>query len=210
MRVGYVRVSTVEQNEERQIKDLKENGKVEKIFIDKLSGKDTNRPQFKLMIDFLREGDVLVISEYSRLARSTKDLLDTIQTLENKGVQVMSLKERLDTGTPQGRLMLTVFAGICEFERELTLQRTREGVAIAKAKGLYKGRVPKKKPKNWQELHDAYMHRKMTATQLAKECNVCRPVLYKWLREERAKEERIDSNDVPRTSKKDNTDAESA
>lgn len=190
MRVGYVRVSTVEQNEERQIKDLEENGKVEKIFIDKLSGKDTNRPQFKLMIDFLREGDVLVISEYSRLARSTKDLLDTIQTLENKGVQVMSLKERLDTGTPQGRLMLTVFAGICEFERELTLQRTREGVAIAKAKGLYKGRQPKKKPKNWNELYDAYMHRQMTATKLAQECNVCRPVLYKWLREER--EERID------------------
>lgn len=191
MRVGYVRVSTVEQNEERQIKDLTENGKVEKIFLDKLSGKDTNRPQFLLMMDFLREGDVLVISEYSRLARSTRDLLNIIDTLNARGVEVESMKEKLDTSTPQGRLILTVFAGICEFERELTLQRTREGVAIAKAKGLYKGRVPKKKPKNWQQLYDAYMHREMTATKLAQECNVCRPVLYRWLREEREKE-RID------------------
>lgn len=209
MRVGYVRVSTIEQNEERQIIDLKENGHVEKIFIDKLSGKDTNRPQFLQMLDFVREGDVLVVSEYSRLARSTKDLLNTIDALKAKGVEVVSMKEKLDTSTPQGQFMLTVFAGVCELERAIILQRTREGVAIAKAKGLYKGRQPKKKPKNWNELYDAYMHRQMTATKLAQECKVCRPVLYKWLREEREKE-RIDSNDVLRTSEKDNTDEKSA
>lgn len=189
MRVGYVRVSTIEQNEERQIIDLKKNGHVEKIFVDKLSGKDTNRPQFQLMLDFVREGDVLVVSEYSRLARSTKDLLNTIDALKAKGVEVVSMKEKLDTSTPQGQFMLTVFAGVCELERAIILQRTREGVALAKAKGLYKGRQPKKKPKNWNELYDAYMHRQMTATKLAQECKVCRPVLYRWLREER---ERID------------------
>lgn len=184
MRVGYIRVSTVEQNEARQLKDLKENAKVEKVFLDKLSGKDTNRPQLNEMIDYVREGDTVIVSEYSRLARSTKDLLDIIETLTAKGVAVISLKENLDTSTPQGKFMLTVFAGIATLEREMMLQRQKEGIAIAKAEGKYKGRQPKGKPEDWQELKDLYNSRKITATEIAKRCEVSRPVVYKWLKEE--------------------------
>lgn len=139
MTVGYVRVSTKEQNEARQLEALND---CEKLFVDKQSGKDTSRPQLQEMLGFVREGDTVKVVDYSRLARSTKDLLNLVQTLSEKGVRLISLKENLDTSTPQGRLMLTVFAGLAEFEREVMLERQREGIAIAKAEGKYKGRKP--------------------------------------------------------------------
>jgi DNA invertase Pin-like site-specific DNA recombinase len=113
---------------------------VEKIFIDKASGKNTDRPEFKKMMDFVREGDTLVVESYSRLSRSTKDLLETVEKLKEKGVEFVSKKENIDTSTPTGKLMLTVFAGIYEFERENNAIRRDEGIAIAKAEGKYKGR----------------------------------------------------------------------
>lgn len=183
MRVGYIRVSTVEQHEDRQVKDLTENAEVSKVFIDKLSGKDTNRPQLNAMIDYVREGDTVVVSEYSRLARSTRDLIDIIETLQNKGVTVISMKEKLDTSTPQGEFMLTVFAGIATLERKLMLQRQREGIAIAKANGKYKGRQSKQKPEEWESLKAMYMSRQITVSEIAKRCDVSRPIVYKWLKE---------------------------
>lgn len=183
MRVGYIRVSTVEQHEDRQVKDLTENAKVSKVFIDKLSGKDTNRPQLNAMIDYVREGDTVIVSEYSRLARSTRDLIDIIETLQNKGVTVISMKEKLDTSTPQGEFMLTVFAGIATLERKLMLQRQREGIAIAKANGKYKGRQSKQKPDDWESLKAMYMSRQITVSEIAKRCDVSRPIVYKWLKE---------------------------
>ena len=183
MRVGYIRVSTVEQHEDSQVKDLTENAKVSKVFIDKLSGKDTNRPQLNAMIDYVREGDTVVVSEYSRLARSTRDLIDIIETLQNKGVTVISMKEKLDTSTPQGEFMLTVFAGIATLERKLMLQRQREGIAIAKANGKYKGRQSKQKPDDWESLKAMYMSRQITVSEIAKRCDVSRPIVYKWLKE---------------------------
>lgn len=139
--IGYARVSTVEQNIERQLVALESYG-ADKIYIDKLSGKDTNRPQLQKMLEYLREGDTLVISEYSRLARSTQDLLQLVKQLTDKGVKVVSIKENFDTSTPQGEFILTMFAGLAELERKLTLQRQAEGIAIAKAQGKYKGRQP--------------------------------------------------------------------
>lgn len=183
MRVGYIRVSTVEQHEDRQVKDLTENGKVTKVFMDKLSGKDTNRPQLKAMLDYVREGDTVVVSEYSRLARSTRDLMDIVDTLKAKGVNVVSMKENFDTSTPQGKLILQTFMNIAEFERELMLQRQREGIAIAKANGKYKGRQSKQKPDDWESLKAMYMSRQITVSDIAKRCEVSRPVVYKWLKE---------------------------
>lgn len=141
MKVGYVRVSTEDQNTARQEVLMQELG-VEKIFMDKMSGKNTDRPQFKAMMDFVREGDILVVESYSRLSRSTKDLLDTVEKLKAKGVEFVSKKENIDTTTPSGKLMLTVFAGIYEFERESTALRRDEGIAVAKKEGKYKGRKP--------------------------------------------------------------------
>ena len=141
--IGYARVSTVDQNEERQIVSFDNfNHKISKVYIDKCSGKDRNRPQLRAMLDYVREGDVVVVSDFSRLARSTRDMLQIVQELTDKGVDLISLKESIDTSTPQGRFMLTVFAALAELERETILQRQREGIALAKEQGKYRGRRP--------------------------------------------------------------------
>lgn len=141
MRVGYIRVSTEEQNEARQIEALKAAG-AEKTYIDKASGKNTNREQYRQMMGFVRAGDVVVVESISRIARNVRDLLSIIAELTEKQVEFISLKESIDTTTPQGRFMLTVFGAMAELERENILERQREGIAIAKAEGKYKGRQP--------------------------------------------------------------------
>lgn len=182
MKIGYARVSTTEQSEERQVARLKELG-AKKIFIDRQSGRSMDRPQLAAMLDFVREQDVVIVTEYSRLARSTRDLLDIVQGLHDRDITVMSDKENFDTSTAQGKLMLTIFAGLAEFERDIMLQRQREGIAIAKAAGKYKGRARAKKPGNWSELKANYFTRKMGISDLAKECKVSRPTIYMWLKE---------------------------
>lgn len=141
--IGYARVSTEDQNEARQLESFRTfREPISKTFIDKCSGKNMNRPQLKAMLDYVREGDVVVVSDFSRLARSTKDMLQIVQDLTDKGVGLISMKENLDTDTPQGKFMLTVFAALAELERATILQRQREGIEIAKQNGKYKGRQP--------------------------------------------------------------------
>lgn len=141
--IGYARVSTEDQNEARQLESFRTfREPISKTFIDKCSGKNMNRPQLKAMLDYVREGDVVVVSDFSRLARSTKDMLQIVQDLTDKGVGLISMKENLDTDTPQGKFMLTVFAALAELERATILQRQREGIDIAKSEGKYKGRKP--------------------------------------------------------------------
>ena len=141
MKVGYVRCSTVEQNEARQLVMMEEQH-VEKIFTDKASGKNTDRPAFHDMMSFVRSGDAVVVESISRIARNTRDLLAIIDELKKKGVDFISLKEQIDTTTPTGKFMLTVFGALAELERENILERQREGIAIAKEQGKYKGRKP--------------------------------------------------------------------
>lgn len=141
MRVGYVRCSTLEQNEARQLKMMEEQ-KVQRVFVDKASGKNTDRKEFKEMMAFVRDGDTLIVESISRIARNTRDLLTIIANLTDKGVEFVSLKENIDTTTPHGRFMLTVFGALAELERESILERQREGIEIAKAEGKYKGRKP--------------------------------------------------------------------
>lgn len=139
MKIGYSRVSTQEQNEQRQTLALQELN-ADKIFIDKASGKNADRKALKEMLLYVREGDTVITESISRIARSTRDLLNIIDTLNQKKVEFISLKENIDTTTPQGRFMLTVFAALAELERENILQRQAEGIAIAKKQGKYKGR----------------------------------------------------------------------
>lgn len=141
MRVFYVRCSTVEQNEARQLK-MAEEQNAEKLFIDKASGKNRDRAAFKEMMAFVRAGDVVIVESISRIARNTRDLLGIVSELTEKGVEFVSLKENMDTTTPQGRFMLTVFGALAELERESILERQREGIEIAKSEGKYKGRKP--------------------------------------------------------------------
>lgn len=139
MNVMYIRCSTEEQNEARQIESAKELG-IEKLFIDKASGKNADRKALKEMMNYVREGDTVYCSDISRIARNTKDLLNIVEELNNKGVFFVSLKEKLDTSTPSGKFMLTIFGAMAELERENILARQREGIEIAKREGKYKGR----------------------------------------------------------------------
>lgn len=139
MRVGYARVSTKEQNEARQIKAFEEKG-IEKIFLDKMSGKDANRPQLKAMLDYIRDVDTVEVESISRLARSTKDLLEIVDRITLKGAKLVIYKENVDTSTEQGKFMLTVFGAMAQLERASILERQAEGIAIAKEQGKYKGK----------------------------------------------------------------------
>lgn len=183
MKVAYVRVSTIEQNEGRQLESLKKYD-IEKWFEEKVSGKDTNRPQLQSMLDFVREGDTIYIHDFSRLARSTKDLLEIIERLQKKNVALISVKENFDTSTPTGKLMVTVIAAINEFERTNLLERQRDGIAIAKGKGVYKGRKPITfTDEEFTIAYDEYKTRKITKSALAKRLDISRPTLDKILKE---------------------------
>lgn len=123
--IAYKRCSTIDQNIERQTEILNKYN-IDKSFEEKVSGKDTNRPELKAMLEYVREGDTVYIVDFSRLARNVKDLLDIVETLNSKGVKLVSVKENLDTATPQGKLMLTMLGAIYEFERAMILERQKE------------------------------------------------------------------------------------
>lgn len=179
--IAYVRVSTAEQNEERQIEAL-EKFNINKWFTEKVSGKDTNRPQLQKMLEYVREGDTIYIHDFSRLARSTKDLLEIVEKLTADGVTLVSNKENIDTSTPQGKLMLTMIGAIYEFERANLLERQREGIAIAKKKGMYKGRKEVTVDKAFfTTQYERYKSREINKGQLAKILDVSRPTLDKLI-----------------------------
>lgn len=184
MKLGYVRVSTVEQNEERQIEGLKKHG-IDKWYIEKVSGKNMDRPELQKMLYESKSGDTICVHDFSRLARSTKDLLEIVEYLTNKGVHLISNKENLDTSTPTGKLMLTVFAGIYEFERTNMLERQAEGIEIAKREGKYKncGRKKKEIGNEYESLIQSYVNGDISKVQLAVMMNVSRPTLDRILRE---------------------------
>ena len=183
MRVAYVRVSTVEQNEARQLEALKKYD-IEKWYTEKVSGKDTNRPKLQEMLDFVREGDTVYIHDFSRLARSAKDLLEILEELTAKGVTLISNKENLDTGTATGKLMLTVIAAINEFERQNLLERQKEGIEIAKREGKFKGgQVKQIDDAAFNAAYEKYKNRELNKTQFAAAQKVSRPTLDKLLKD---------------------------
>ena len=145
MKIGYIRVSTQEQNTIRQEVLMKSLG-VDEIYIDRMSGKNANRPELQKMMEYVRKGDTVIVESISRFARNTRDLLELVEKLTAKGVEFVSRKEAIDTTTPTGKFMLTVFGAVAELEREYILQRQREGIAIAKEQGKYKGRKPIEAP----------------------------------------------------------------
>lgn len=181
-KIGYVRVSSETQDTARQLAIMKEY-KVDKIFEEKASGKNTDRKEFKKMMEYLREDDILYVESISRLSRSVRDLLKIVDELNSKGVKFVSNKENIDTTTPQGRFVLSIFAALSELEREQTLQRQREGIAIAKAAGKYKGRqriqideeLFKKYYKKWKA-------KEITAVQFQKKIGLIPETFYRRIR----------------------------
>lgn len=190
MNIAYIRVSTVEQNEQRQIEAMKPFT-IEKWFIEKISAKDTNRPKLQELLEFAREGDTIHVHDFSRLARSTKDLLDIVEQLTQKNIYLVSNKENIDTSTPTGKLMLTMIGAINEFERYNLLERQREGIAIAKRNGKYTGGKRKNVP-NFENRYQRYLRREISKVALAKELRISRPTLDKLIKE--YKEERTNAN----------------
>lgn len=183
MKVFYVRVSTVNQNEARQLEQAKEVN-ADRVFIDKASGKNTDRKAFKEMMSFVREGDEVIVSDISRLGRSTKDVLLTIEELNSRGVAFRSMKEAVNTDTAQGRFFLSIVSALAELERETIRERQAEGIAIAKAKGVYKGRKAldldtdefRRYAKDWREG-------RRTAVECMRHFNISSPTWYRKIKE---------------------------
>jgi DNA invertase Pin-like site-specific DNA recombinase len=194
-KVGYVRVSTIEQNEERQLEAFKDLPLC-KIYIEKISAKDTKRPLLQQMLEYVREGDTVYINDFSRLARSTKDLLEITEKLTERGVMLISLKEQLDTSTAAGKLMLTMLGAIHTFERENLLERQRDGIAIAKQKGLYRGRKSVQLPTNWEEVYALYATRRLSAIEAIERTGLKRNTFYRFVNQEK---EKIESAELMRT-----------
>lgn len=181
MKVGYVRVSTTGQNTARQEVLMQELG-VERIFIDRMSGKNTSRPELKRMMEFVREGDVVIVESISRFARCTRDLLELVEQLTAKGVEFVSKKESMDTSSPSGRFVLTIFGAVAQLEREYLLERQREGIAIAKEQGKYKGRSPIVRPE-FETVVALWRRREITSAEAMRQLDMKSSTFYRKVKE---------------------------
>ena len=180
MKIGYARVSTEEQNLDRQLDSLKEAG-CEKIFREKITGTKKERPELDKLMEQLRSGDLIIISDLTRLSRSVKDLFSLVDQIEKKGANIKSLKESwMDTSTPQGKLMFTIFAGISQFERDLISQRTLEGLAAARARGRKGGR-PKKDEKAITLALKMYQEKTYSISEITKATGVSKTTIYRYV-----------------------------
>ena len=183
MQVGYIRISTAGQNTARQEVLMWELG-VEMVFIDRMSGKNTDRPELKKMMAFVRQGDTVVVESISRFARNTRDLLELVEQLTAKGVEFVSKKEAIDTTTPTGKFMLTIFGAVAELEREYILQRQAEGIAIAKEQGVYKGRQPIVRP-DFERVIALWRSGKITAVDAQRRLDMKPSTFYRRVKEMR-------------------------
>ncbi|MFM0607658.1 recombinase family protein [Paraburkholderia sediminicola] len=180
--IGYIRVSTADQSTDRQLDGVE----LDKVFTDKASGKDTARPQLQAALDYLRDGDTLMVHSMDRLARNTEDLLRMVRELIERGVAVEFVKDRMsfsaDSSNPQQHLMMTMLAGFAQFERALIRERQREGIAIAKANGVYKGRKPALTPEQVTALRQRVASGEAKAV-IARDLGISRETLYQYLRQ---------------------------
>ncbi|EAC2688312.1 recombinase family protein [Listeria monocytogenes] len=177
---GYARVSTRQQDLSRQL-DLLERYECHKIYTEKISGIRTNRPELNKLKKRVKENDKIIIESFSRLGRSTKDLIDLVYFFERKGVKVISIKENFDTQTPQGKLMMTVFQAFSQFERDIIVERTKEGLDSARARGNIGGR-PRIDPKLIQYALNLYQKEGRTIVDICAQTGIKRSTFYRYLR----------------------------
>ena len=182
MKIGYIRVSTREQNTMRQ-EALMEALGVDEVYIDRMSGKNTNRPELQKMMEYVRKGDTVIVESISRFARNTRDLLELVEQLTAKGVEFVSKKEAIDTTTPTGKFMLTVFGAVAELEREYILQRQREGISIAKEQGKYKGRKPIQPPE-FEQITAKWRSGAITAAEAMRTLHVSKSTFYRRIKQQ--------------------------
>ena len=182
VKIGYIRVSTQEQNTLRQ-EVLMESLGVDEVYIDRMSGKNTNRPELQKMMEYVRRGDTVIVESISRFARNTRDLLELVERLTAKGVEFVSKKEAIDTTTPTGKFMLTVFGAVAELEREYILQRQREGIAIAKEQGKYAGRKPIRTPE-FEQVTAKWRSGAITAAEAMRTLHVSKSTFYRRIKQQ--------------------------
>ena len=186
MKIGYARVSTLDQNLDRQEDQLKEHG-CERIYKEKITGTKLDRPELDKVLDMLRQEDIIIVSELSRLSRSVKDLFQIVEALKQKGANLKSIKEPwADTTTPQGNLMFTIFAGISQFERDLISQRTKEGLESARIRGRKGGR-PTKAAKDIDLALKMYNGKEFSIAEIYNATGVSKTSLYRYINERNIK-----------------------
>ncbi len=181
-KIGYARVSSESQNLDRQ-EDAFQALNLDKIFTDKMSGKDANRPGLQEMLGYMRAGDTIYVESISRIARSTRDLLAIIERLKEKGVSFVSMKEAIDTSTPQGTFIMTVFAALAQLERESIRQRQREGIQAAQARGRTMGRPAATYPAEWNEVYGEWQSGRLTAAAAMRRLGLRHTTFYKLARQ---------------------------
>ncbi len=182
MRFGYARVSTKEQNLDRQLDQLTAAG-VDKIFSDKISGAKESRPELDKLLDVLREGDAVIVCSYDRLARNSKQLFNLAERFESNGIALISLKEGTDTSTPQGRFFFAMCAAMAQFERELIKERQAEGIAAAKARGRKFGR-PATDPEKIDKAIKLYRNGGLSVREICESTGVSRTPLYRAIKKQ--------------------------
>ena len=186
MKIGYARVSTQDQNLDRQLDNLRAAG-CERIFNEKMTGTKSDRPELKTMLLTLRSGDTLVIDSFSRLSRSTKDLLDLVDKLTGMGVHLVSLKENLDTTTATGKMMLTMLSALSQFERDLIAERTIDGLKAARSRGRCGGRPSVGSEKDKKQALAMYHANAMSNKEIANRFGISPATLSRWIRADRDK-----------------------
>ncbi|NOY68144.1 MAG: recombinase family protein [Deltaproteobacteria bacterium] len=177
---GYARVSTQQQDLSRQLDMLKQYN-CNEILTEKMSGTKADRPELLRLKDKVRPGDTLVIESFSRLGRSTKDLIELVEFFEGKGVKLVSIKEQFDTNTAQGKLMLTVFQAFSQFERDLIAERTREGLESARARGRKGGR-PRIKAKYIEKALKLYKSKEYSISEIVRMTGISQATLYRYVK----------------------------
>lgn len=183
MKIGYARVSTTKQDLARQERLLKQRG-CELIIKEKVSGISKDRPELETLKKLARPKDIIMVESWSRLGRSTKELIELVDYFKERKVKVISLKENFDTSTPQGRLMMTMFQAFAEFERELIVERVNEGIQAAKAQGRHCGR-PKKDERAIRHAMTLYRSKEYSISEIEKATGVSKSTLYRYLKEEK-------------------------
>lgn len=181
---GYARVSTQDQNLDRQTDQLKGEG-CEKIFEEKVTGTKAERPELGKLLDQLRQGDILVVADLTRLSRSTRDLIDITEKLQTRGIELKSMKENIDTTTATGKAMFGMLAVMAQFERDLISERTKQGLESARARGRQGGR-PKKAEDKRNLAFKMYDSKDYSIAEITDATGISKPTLYRYIRERKA------------------------
>lgn len=200
MRIGYMRVNPLEKNAEQIVEQFQNKMQIKRMYWEQVSVKGTSKPEFDRMMEYAREGDEIIVPEFARFSRDLMELVKMIERLNAEGIILISEKEEFNSGTEEGKFKFKVIKSVAEYEKTLILQRRREGIAIAKKEGKYKGYVGKEIPKDFEYYKELYYARETNVTEIANHYEVSRPTVYKWLKKLKEEAERARNDKIKEKS----------